>query len=60
VRGSTFSVRGEPLTIILTSVRTSLCACAGYVVFNAVLALNDLFSWLFVVGQTFCLLGSDV
>src|SRR5271169_1565272 len=32
VRGSTLSVRGEPLTVILTSGRTSLCACAGYVV----------------------------
>jgi hypothetical protein len=32
VRGSTLSVRGEPLTVIHTSVRPSLCACAGYVV----------------------------
>src|SRR5580700_8929226 len=31
VRGSTLSVRGEPLTVILTSVRTSVWAC-GYVV----------------------------
>src|SRR5579862_3494685 len=32
VRGSTLSLRGEPLTVILTSVRTSLCPGAGYVV----------------------------
>src|SRR5579862_6316710 len=32
VRGSTLSVHSEPLTVIFSSVRTSLCACAGHVV----------------------------
>src|SRR6266478_9591340 len=37
-RGSTFSVRIEPLTVILTSMRKSLCDCAVYVFI--------MFSWL--------------
>src|SRR5260370_15099506 len=31
VRGSTLIVRNEPLTVILTCMRTSVCACSVYV-----------------------------